>query len=241
MGSGQTVHAVPGLSADQNAPALPVLDNKTARRLFLYKHALSGPQDADLLSLIERLDLSNITLVVQDWGGLLGLTLPHEMPQRFSRLLIMNTVLAMGTAPSQAFIDWRNYVAANPDMKVGALMKRATPILCEGEVAAYDAPFPDMTHKAGMRRFPAMVMTAPDMEGVNTSKRARKFWQEEWRGKSFMAVGAQDPVLGPPVMAKMQEIIAGCPEPFVVEEAGHFVQEWGREVAENAVAAFAAD
>ena len=192
-----------------------------------------------MLAFIERLDLKNITLVVQDWGGLLGLTLPHEMPERFSRLLIMNTALAMGSAPSQAFLDWRAYVAANPDMKVGALMKRATPILCEAEVAAYDAPFPDMTHKAGMRRFPPMVMVEPDMEGVQTSKRARQFWQEEWKGQSFMAIGAQDPVLGPPVMEKMRELIAGCPEPMIVQDAGHFVQEWGKEVAEAAVAAFA--
>ena len=191
-----------------------------------------------MLAFIERLDLTNITLVVQDWGGLLGLTIPHEMPERFKRLLIMNTVLATGKSPSQAFLDWRAYVEANPDMKVGPLMKRATPILCESEVAAYDAPFPDMTHKAGMRRFPPMVMVEPDMEGVQTSKRAMKFWQEEWTGQSFMAIGAQDPVLGPPVMEKMRQLIAGCPEPMVVEDAGHFVQEWGKEVAEAAVAAF---
>ena len=191
-----------------------------------------------MVALIERLDLFNITLVVQDWGGLLGLTIPKDMPERFDRLIIMNTVIAMGKAPSQAFLDWRAYVAANPDMNVGALMKRATPILNEAEQQAYDAPFPDITFKAGMRRFPEMVMVEPDMEGVETSKQAAAFWRDQWKGKSFMAIGAKDPVLGPPVMEKMCAMINGCPEPMIVEEAGHFVQEWGDEVAREALASF---
>ncbi len=191
-----------------------------------------------MMALIERLDLNNITLVVQDWGGLLGLTLPQDMPERFDRLLIMNTVLAMGRAPSQAFLDWRAYVAANPDMNVGALMKRATPILSEAEQQAYSAPFPDITFKAGMRRFPEMVMVEPGMAGIETSKRAADFWKSQWQGKSFMAIGVQDPVLGPDVMMKMHKIINGCPEPMMVEDAGHFVQEWGAEVAKRAVQAF---
>ena len=191
-----------------------------------------------MVALIEKLDLFNITLVVQDWGGLLGLTIPKDMPERFDRLIIMNTVIAMGKAPSQAFLDWRAYVAANPDMNVGALMKRATPILNEAEQQAYDAPFPDITFKAGMRRFPEMVMVEPDMEGVETSKQAAAFWRDQWKGKSFMAIGAKDPVLGPPVMEKMCAMINGCPEPMIVEEAGHFVQEWGDEVAREALASF---
>ena len=191
-----------------------------------------------MIALIERLDLKNITLVVQDWGGLLGLTIPMDMPERFDRLIIMNTVIATGKSPSQAFLDWRDYVAANPDMNVGALMKRATPILNEAEQQAYNATFPDITFKAGMRRFPAMVMVEPDMEGVETSKRAMAFWKEQWQGLSFMAIGAKDPVLGLPVMEKMQTFIKGCPEPMLVEEAGHFVQEWGEDVARQALVSF---
>lgn len=191
-----------------------------------------------LLAFIERLDLSNITLVVQDWGGLLGLTLPMAMPQRFSRLIIMNTALATGVKPSDGFIAWREFVAKNPDLAVGKLMARSCPHLSEAEAAAYDAPFPDQSFKAGVRRFPQMVMTNPDMDGVETSKQAVGFWREKWSGQSFMAIGAQDPVLGKPVMLRMREVIAGCPEPMVVEEAGHFVQEWGEEVAKAALAHF---
>ncbi len=191
-----------------------------------------------MLAFIEHLDLANLTLVVQDWGGLLGLTLPMDLPDRFSRLIIMNTALATGVRPSDGFLNWKAYVAAHPDMAVGALMKRAVPALSEAEAAAYDAPFPDMTYKAGVRRFPEMVMVEPGMEGVETSKRAVKFWRDDWRGKSFMAVGAQDPVLGIEVMQAMRGIINGCPEPMIIADAGHFVQESGRKVAEAALAQF---
>jgi len=193
---------------------------------------------AMMLALIERLNLTNITLVVQDWGGLLGLTLPHEMPDRFNRLIIMNTVLAVGSSPSPAFLDWKNYVAANPDLNVGALMKRAAPVLSDGEAAAYDAPFPDMIYKAGVRRFPEMVMVEPGMEGIESSLEAMAFWRDHWQGQSFMAIGAADPVLGTDVMMKMQRVIRGCPQPMIIEDAGHFVQEWGRGVAEQALAVF---
>ncbi len=191
-----------------------------------------------LLELIRRLDLKNITLVVQDWGGVLGLTLPHEMPDRFDRLIIMNTALATGVSPGKGFLEWKAYAASQPDMAVGDLMKRSTPHLSDAEIAAYDAPFPDIRYKGGVRRFPEMVMVEPDMEGVKTSKRALEFWSKEWEGDTFMAIGAQDPVLGVGVMNVMQQVIRNCPEPMIVEEAGHFVQEWGRPVARAAIAHF---
>ena len=191
-----------------------------------------------MLALIERLDLKNITLVVQDWGGLLGLTLPMEMPDRFAGLIIMNTALATGVPPSEGFMAWRAYVAANPDLAVGKLMKRSCPELSDAEMSAYDAPFPNVSYKAGVRRFPAMVMTDPDMEGVETSKRALQFWREEWSGESFMAVGTQDPVLGPDIMERMRGVIRACPEALILPDTGHFVQESGDLVAAAALKSF---
>jgi pimeloyl-ACP methyl ester carboxylesterase len=96
-----------------------------------------------------------------------------------------------------------------------------------------------VTYKAGVRRFPAMVMTEPEMEGADVSKQAVRFWREDWAGRSFMAIGAQDPVLGVPVMQAMRKVIRGCPEPMLIADAGHFVQEWGDEVARAALASFA--
>jgi len=188
-----------------------------------------------LLDLVERLDLRHITLVVQDWGGLLGLTLPMEAPERYARLLVMNTALGTGDAPlSDGFVAWRAFVNKNPDLACGKLLKRACPHLNDEEAAAYDAPFPDVRYKAGVRRFPNLVPDRPDAPGAALSRKAREWWRNDWRGESFMAVGARDPVLGPPVMNELRKIIRGCPEPFVVAQGGHFLQEWGDQVVRAA-------
>jgi haloalkane dehalogenase len=189
-----------------------------------------------MLALIARLDLKNVTLVVQDWGGLIGLTLPMAMPDRFTRLLVMNTTLATGRPAGPGFDAWREYCRANPDLAIGKLMARACPHLSPEEAAAYDAPYRDADSKAGVRRFPEMVMTSPEMEGVGLSKQAVDFWKHDWEGESFMAIGMKDPVLGPPVMQALRKAIRGCPEPMEIAEGGHFLQEWGGPVAEAALA-----
>lgn len=191
-----------------------------------------------MLALLERLNLQNITLVCQDWGGLLGLTIPMDMPQRFSRLLVMNTAIAVGRSPGAGFEGWRAYNRTQPDLDVAGLMQRGTPILSSAEAAAYTAPFPDVTYKAGVRRFPDMVMTDPEMEGVETSKRAAAWWSNEWNGDSFMAVGMKDPVLGPNQMAHLRTTIRGCPPPMEIADGGHFVQEWGEPIARAALTAW---
>lgn len=191
-----------------------------------------------LLRFIEKLDLRNITLVCQDWGGLLGLTLPVDMKDRFNRLIVMNTAIATGMGAGKGFIAWRDYVANTPNLPIGRIIARGTPHLTEEEIAAYDAPFPDDTFKAGARRFPALVMTDPGMEGIETSKRAAAFWSNDWEGESFMAIGMQDPVLGPPAMQMLRGLIKGCPEPLEIADGGHFVQEWGDEIAVAALKHF---
>jgi haloalkane dehalogenase len=190
-----------------------------------------------LLSFIEEKGLKNITLVVQDWGGLLGLTLPMELPERFERLLLMNTALATGDVPlSEGFVAWRAYVAKNPDLACGKLLARSCPQLSAAEAAAYDAPFPDARYKAGVRRFPPLVPEKYDDPGASISRKARDWLQSSWKGESFMAVGAKDPVLGVPVMQLLKTWIRGCPEPLVIANGGHFLQEWGDEVAPAALA-----
>jgi len=194
-----------------------------------------------LLALIRRLDLHRITLVVQDWGGLLGLTLPVEadMRGRIDRLIVMNTAIAVGEPASPGFKAWRAFVARSPDLAVGGLMKRAVPQLTTAEVAAYDAPYPDQRYKAGVRAFPQLVMTDPGMPGVAESKAAAVFWANEWTGKSFMACGGADPVFDPAHMEALRAGIRGCPPALLIPEAGHFAQEWGDEIAREALAQFA--
>ena len=191
-----------------------------------------------LMRFIEALDLTRVTLVVQDWGGLLGLTLPMEYPQRIERMIVMNTGLGIGRSPGPGFDAWKAFVAGNPDFDIARMMQRSTPILAEAEAAAYAAPFPDARYRAGVRRFPALVPVAPDMQGAEVSQRAAKFFREEWTGQTFMAIGMQDPVLGPKVMHALAKTIRGCPPPLELPDAGHFTQEWGREIAERALASF---
>ena len=193
-----------------------------------------------LLRVVERLDLKRITLVVQDWGGLLGLTLPVDpgFRARLERLIVMNTTLAVGKPAGPGFDAWRAYARDTPDMPVGALFQRSDPQITLAEAAAYDAPFPDARYKAGVRAFPQLVMTDPGMEGVAESKAAAAFWSGEWSGPSFMAIGEADPVLGPPVMEALRRTIRGCPEPLRIPDGGHFVQERGEPIARAALKAF---
>ena len=108
--------------------------------------------------------------------------------------------------------------------------------MTQDEAAAYDAPFPDGSYKAGVRRFPEMVMTAPDMEGTDISKQAIEYLSTTWQDQSFMAIGMQDPVLGPKVMTTLRATIRGCPPPLEMAIGGHFLQEWGQPVAQAALA-----
>jgi haloalkane dehalogenase len=194
-----------------------------------------------LLGFILALDLNNITLVVQDWGGLLGLTLPMEMPERFSRLIVMNTALPTGDTPlPQGFLDWRAFSNGHPDLAVGRLLARACPQLSAAEAAAYDAPYPDARYKGGVRRFPNLVPEFVDSPGAAIGRAARAFWRQEWRGQSVMAIGMTDPVLGPPIMRALHKDIRGCPPPLEFADAGHFVQEWGEAVTPAVLSALPA-
>lgn len=193
-----------------------------------------------IISLIETLDLKRMTLVCQDWGGLIGLTIPMDMQTRFERLLVMNTSLGTGDVPlGEGFLAWRAFSNSKPDMDVAGLMKRAVPSLSDAEASAYAAPYPDAQYKAGVRRFPNLVPDRPEADGAALSRRARDFWSRDWVGKSFMAVGMKDPVLGPPVMQALRVTIRNCPLPLELADAGHFTQEAGAVIVEAAMKSFA--
>ncbi|MEO8654111.1 MAG: tRNA adenosine(34) deaminase TadA [Ramlibacter sp.] len=192
-----------------------------------------------LLELVERLDLRQVVMVVQDWGGLLGLTLPMAAERRYRGLLAMNTTLGTGDGPlSPGFVAWREMCEKTPEFDVARLFARGNPQMSAAECAAYNAPFPDRGHRAALRMFPRMVPDRPDADGAAISRQAREFWAHRWTGQSLLAVGAQDPVLGLPVMKALREGIRGCPEPIVIAQAGHFVQEHGEAVAQAAVGYF---
>ncbi|OYX38396.1 alpha/beta fold hydrolase [Sphingomonas sp. 32-62-10] len=163
--------------------------------------------------------------------------------QGAARLFIGNcprgdTGIGTGASPGPGFMMWKAYAASTPDLPIGALIARGTPHLTPAEIAAYEAPYPDASYKAGAQIFPALVPIVPDMPGAAIGREAVKFWSERWSGPSFMAVGAADPVLGPTQMEALRKQIRGCPEPMIIPDGGHFVQEWGEPIARAAIAAF---
>ncbi len=192
-----------------------------------------------MLELVEALDLRHIQLVVQDWGGILGLTLPLAQTWRYQSLLVMNTMLATGEQPlSDGFLAWRQMCADKPLFDVAKLFARGNPQMSADECAAYTAPFPDAGHRAALRAFPPMVPSSVDSPGATVSRAAEDFWREQWQGLSLMFIGQQDPVLGESVMRDLQQRIRGCPEPVLLPQAGHFVQEHGHVIAVQAVQSF---
>jgi pimeloyl-ACP methyl ester carboxylesterase len=189
-----------------------------------------------LLELVEALDPQRVNLVVQDWGGLLGLTLPMAAPARYRGLLLMNTSLATALEPlPEGFVQWRAMCRGKHDFAISRLFARGNPQMSEAECAAYDAPFPDLACRAATIAFPEMVPEHPDADGAAVSRHAAVFWAQDWTGRSMMAVGAKDPVFTPARMEKLRQGIRGCPAPMLISEAGHFVQEQGGPIAAEAL------
>ena len=186
-----------------------------------------------LKSFLETMDLRHITLVVHDFGGFLGLTLPMEMPDRIVGLLVMNTFLGTGNPQlGKGFREWRTWCNSQPDVNLRRLMLRACPHLQEDEAAAYDAPFPGRAYKAGVRSIHNIVPDSVDAPGAATSRDAREWLSESWQGRSMMAIGMRDPVVSPATMRLLATWIRGCSNVVEIAEAGHFVPEWGESVIE---------
>jgi pimeloyl-ACP methyl ester carboxylesterase len=231
-------HMIPAFEASGARVVVPDLIGfgRSDKPLEEAAHGFDFHRDS-LLAFVEALDLRRITLVVQDWGGILGLTLPMALPERFERVLLMNTAFGSGEV-SEGFRAWRSFSNKRPDLEVGKLLARSEPRLSAAEAAAYDAPFPDARHKAALRAFPNLVPDGADAPGAALSREARQWWRSSWRGQSFMAIGMKDPVLGEPTMLALREWIPGCPEPLRLTDAGHFAPEHGAVIARAALASW---
>ncbi len=186
-----------------------------------------------LVAFMDRLALDGITLVAHDWGGLIGLRVVGEMPDRFARLVLMNTALATGEPPGPGFMAWRAYMATNPDLDVAALLGRAIVRKASHRpdvLAAYAAPFPDRSYKEGAHAFPQLVPIAPDDPGAAESRAARDVLAK-WTRPCHLLFGDKDPVLGVPAGRALERLIPGA-ELLVIQDAGHFLQEdCGEELA----------
>lgn len=176
---------------------------------------------------IIRLELTDITLVCQDWGGLIGLRLVGEHPEKFARVVAANTMLPTGDHhPGEAFMKWQKHSQRIPEFSAGLIVQGATATELPPEVvAAYDAPFPDESYKAGARQFPMLVPIRPDDPA---SAANRKAWESlrQFRKPFLTAFSDKDAVTaaGAPVLRKL---IPGCEgQPHTtIENGGHFLQE----------------
>ena len=192
-------------------------------------------------SWIEQLDLSGITLFCQDWGGLIGLRLAAEMPDRFAKVMAGNTMLPTGDHPAgEAFLQWRNYSQTTPEFKIGQIVSRGTfGGLSDAEIAAYDAPFPDEDHKAGTRAFPVLVPITPDDPAAPANRAAWEVLKQS--DKPFLTCFADKDMIMKGGEKIFQKLLPGCEgqDHFIVENAGHFLQEDAGPLLGERLAAFA--
>ena len=191
-----------------------------------------------LASFIKQADLKQITLVCQDWGGLSGLPIAAEMPDRFARLVIMNTGLPISGKPlSPAFMAWRAFATRSSDLNVGQVLQNATvTALSPQVVAAYDAPFPDPTYKGGAIQFPNLVPISQDAEALPHMRRAAEALKS-WSKPALVMFSDKDPVTAGGDKFFRALIPTAKEEPEItITGAGHFLQEdKGEEIAAHIV------
>ena len=219
------------------APDLPGFgrsDKPAERSDYTYQRHVDWMAEA-----LEQLNLTGITLVAQDWGGLIGLRLVAEHPERFARVVAANTFLPTGDgAPSEAFLRWQEFSQTTPRFHVGGIVKGgcATDLVPE-VVEAYNAPFPSDEFTAGARQFPLLVPTSPDDPAAEANRNA---WNvlREWDRPFLCAFSDSDPVTAGSDRALQDRIPGTKGQPHTtITGAGHFLQEdKGEELADVVIA-----
>jgi haloalkane dehalogenase len=198
-------------------------DKPTARSDYTYARHVEWMRAA----LFDRLDLHDVTFVGQDWGGLIGLRLVGEHPDRFARVVTANTFLPTGDTPAgDAFLAWQKFSQEAPEFPVGGIVNGGCATdLSPAVIAAYDAPFPDETYKAGARQFPLLVPTTPDDPAAPAN---RKSWEtlRAWTKPFLTAFSDLDPITrgGDSVFQRDVPGCAGQPH-TTIAGGGHFLQE----------------
>jgi haloalkane dehalogenase len=192
---------------------------------------------------LHQVGAGEITLFGQDWGGLIGLRLVAEEPDRFARVAAANTMLPTGDhRPTEAFLTWQRMTRNVPSLDIGRVIQGATVTELPPEViAAYDAPFPEEASKAGARIFPSLVPTSPDDPASGANRRA---WQvlEGWEKPFLCLFSDSDPVTagGDGVFRKLVPGTAGQPH-RTIADAGHFLQEDAGPLLGGLLAAWAGE
>ena len=175
---------------------------------------------------LTALDLTDITLFCQDWGGLIGLRLVAAFPDRFARLVVSNTGLPVGAGSSEGFDAWLAFSQNVPQFPVGFIVNGGTSRdLTAAEIAAYDAPFPDESYKEGARQFPVLVPITPDHASVAENRAA---WAvlERFERPVLTAFGDKDAVTKGGERAFIERVPGARGQPHqIIAGGGHFIQE----------------
>jgi haloalkane dehalogenase len=190
---------------------------------------------------LDQVELEDVTVVVQDWGGPIGLRWAVEHPDQVGRLVILNTGLFTGRV-SKGFMAWREFAERTPDLPIGMIIQGATTTdLPEEVVAAYEAPFPNAESKAGAQRFPLLVPLTPEDPGVPEMQAVTEALRS-WDKPALVAFSDTDPVFPfPKAGEQFTQLIPTAGEQVRIEGAAHFLQEdRGREIADAMLAAFGA-
>jgi len=180
-----------------------------------------------MAAFVEKLGLRDITLVCQDWGGLIGLRVAAEHEARFARVVAANTFLPTGdNPPGEAFLRWQKFSQEVPELRIGRIINGGCVTELSPEViAAYEAPFPEERYKAGARAFPALVPTRPDDPA---SAPNRKAWEvlRRWEKPFLTAFSDSDPITRGGDRA-FQSLVPGTKgqQHTTIAGAGHFLQE----------------
>ncbi len=195
-------------------------DKPAARTDYTYERHVAW-----MSAWLTQLDLKNITLFCQDWGGLIGLRLVAAFPERFAAVIVANTGLPVGTGWSEGFNNWLQFSQSVPQMPIGGILTGGCARdLSDAERAAYDAPFPDESYKEGAREFPKLVPITPEHGSVAENKAA---WEVLARFKKpFVTAFSDGDAVTKGGEAVFQERVPGAKgQPHVTLHGGHFLQE----------------
>ena len=202
-------------------------------KIVNWKHYSFDLHFKSLVHFIEKLDLHDITLVVQDWGGLLGLSLVGAYTDKFKRVVILNTFLPIGKPLGSFFKAWQKFAKYHPSLPVGTIIQKGTyQELSKEVIAAYKAPFPNKKYKGGAKAFPTLVPGKPTDPGVKEMKKAREVLSN-WKKPALILFSDKDKMMSGlekffykliPSSSEQQKIL--------IKDAGHFLQEEkGEEIA----------